>query len=207
MAATALIAYAVHQPNSSMDGGQVAMRSSRTLLAAGLAALIAVLLTVSVAWAQEVTILLRTIDDPAVPPDIEFCEDGPIFTNAFLGASAWSLATRAKDGEIVNDQIRQVGTATACLAIIDPAFPPGGELPLYGNFVLQEGTFVGEGSCVVTSNDIPQPGVVLTVCSARVIDAPPGFAGGFAGSATLLNPLQLPGVETGSFWSLRLFLE
>ena len=183
------------------------MRSSRIALAAGLVALFPVLMAAPAHSAQEITFLLRTIDDPAVEPDEEFCAAGPLRTNTFLGASAWSLATRKKSGKVFYDQVRQVGTATACLAIIDPRFPVGSLIPLYGNFVLTEGTFVGEGACVVTSNDVPEPGVVLTVCSAKVTDAPPGFSGGVAGSATLLNPLGLPGVETGSYWSLRFFKE
>lgn len=183
------------------------MRPSGLTFAIGLLALIPTLTAAPAAAAEELAILLRTLDDPTVEADEAFCLDGPIRTNTFIGASAWSVVTRKQNGKVFYDRVRRVGTATACLAIIEPDFPVRSVIPLYGNFVLQQGTFVGRGGCTVTSNDIPVPGVVSAVCSASVTDAPPGFVGGVAGSATLLNPLQIPGVETGSYWSLRFFRE
>jgi hypothetical protein len=56
----------------------------------------------------------------------------------------------------------------------------------------------------VTSNGVPQGGVVLAGCALRLQSGPPGFVGGIATSATVVN-LGAPGFQTGSFWTLRVY--
>jgi hypothetical protein len=61
------------------------------------------------------------------------------------------------------------------------------------------------GVCTLTSNDIPVAGLVLAACSLEVAPASPDIMGGTASSNSIFNPLRLPGFETGSYWTLRLF--
>jgi hypothetical protein len=183
------------------------MRYLLMLIAASTLGFMAALSAGTAAFAEELTIQVRTIDDPSVEPDLDLCDRAPFPINAVFGASAWSLAARASDGAVVNEQIQQVGTATACMLVTDPTFAPGSEILLFGSFEVDQGSFVGQGKCLVTSNEFPRPGAVLAGCTAGGIEAPPGFTGGIAGSATILNPLNLPDVQTGSYWTIRFFTE
>ncbi len=183
------------------------MRYLLMLIALSTIGFVAALSVRTAAAAEELTIQLRTIDDPAVAPDLDLCDRAPFPINAALGASAWSLGSRASDGVVVIDRIRQVGTATACLLVTDPTFARDSEILLFGNFELDQGNFVGQGKCLVTSDGFTPSGAVLAGCAVTGIEAPPGFTSIIAGSATVLNPLDLPDVQTGSYWTIRLFSE
>lgn len=183
------------------------MRYLLILIAVSTIGFLAALSAGTAAIAEELTIQLRTIDDPSVDPDLDLCDRAPFPINAALGASAWSLATRASDGTVVNEQIRQVGSGTACLLVTDPTFARDSEILLFGNFELDQGDFVGQGKCLVTSDGFTPSGAVLAGCAVTGIEAPPGFTSVIAGSAMVLNPLNLPDVQTGSYWTIRAFTE
>lgn len=52
---------------------------------------------------------------------------------------------------------------------------------------------------------MPLPGLVLAACHLRVVEAPPGFAGGAAASLSVFNPGKVQGFATGSEWTVALF--
>jgi hypothetical protein len=183
------------------------MRYLLMLIAASTIGFVAALSAGTAAMAEELTIQVRTIDDPSVDPDLDLCDRAPFPINAVFGASAWSLGTRANDGVVVVDQIRQVGTATACLLVTDPTFARDSEILLFGTFELDQGNFLGQGKCLVTSDGFTPSGAVLAGCAVSGIEAPPGFTSVIAGSTTVLNPLNLPDVQTGSYWTIRVFTE
>lgn len=155
----------------------------------------------------ERVLTFRTVEDPRFPPDRSFCASAPFTTTVFLGASVWSHAVNPRDGSVVKESVRQIGTATGCagipsLAALAPfATPPKFMLRVE----LKDGAYVGYGHCTVTSDAVPLANVFLTGCTLEVIDAPEGTLGGIFSSASVFNPYQLPGLETGSYWTLRLY--
>ncbi|HSF38297.1 MAG TPA: hypothetical protein VLT87_00810 [Thermoanaerobaculia bacterium] len=139
----------------------------------------------------------RSEESPSVPPDPEICAAAPFEPTARLGAVLWE---DAGDGPP-----RRLGTATACLRVTDPAFPPGSRVPFFAVFHLPEGPVTASGDGTIVSNDVPVPGLVLAVCHLRVVDAPKGFSGGAAASLSVFNPAGLAGFATGSHWTVQLF--
>src|SRR5262249_56534602 len=99
---------------------------------------------------------------------------------------------------------RRSGTGTACLRVTPQAIDA--TAPISGEFVIGSRTVRGTGSCLVESNDVPVPNLILANCSLR-IDPAPGVLGGSASSNSVFNPLRLPGFNTGSIWTVRLFLD
>lgn len=147
-------------------------------------------------------LVVRTVEDPAISPLPAGCPfDAP---NVRLGATVWAFQTRASDAQVVNKDVVQIGTASACGKIIAPLVPFV-QVPFYVEFNLSEGLVAAEGFCTVTSNNVPQPGLILAGCALTVVDAPAGVAGGSVTSNSVFNPLRLPGFDTGSIWTLRLF--
>ena len=147
-------------------------------------------------------LIVRTTEDPAVPSMPAGCPfDTP---NVLLGATVWSFQTEAAGSEVVNPDARQVGTAAACGKITTPLVPFV-QVPFYIEFNLQEGVVAAQGVCTVTSNNVPAAGLILAGCALNVIGAPPGIAGGNATSNSVFNPRGLPGFNTGSYWTLRLY--
>jgi hypothetical protein len=134
----------------------------------------------------------RSEEDPSTPPDPAICAAAPFEPNLRLGAVLW-------DGE------RRVGTATACVRVTDPRFPPGSRVPFHAVFHLPEGPVTATGDATVVSNDMPVPGLVLAACHLRVMGAPHGFAGGAATSLSVFNPGKVEGFATGSEWTVALF--
>ncbi len=152
---------------------------------------------------SERVIVVRTTEDaniPAVPPGCPFTAP-----NVRLGATVWSFQTAANGGGMVNDQARQLGTASACGKITAPLVPFT-QVPFYIEFDITEGFFVAQGFCTVTSNNVPTAGIILAGCTLTAAPSA-GVVGGSVNSNSVFNPLHLPGFDTGSIWTLRLYSE
>lgn len=172
-----------------------------------------VLMTTGAAAAQDATpagslgdaerlFVVRTVEDPAVSPLPAGCPfDAP---NVRLGATAWAFQPRASDGEVVNNEVMQIGTASAC-SKITAALVPFAQVPFYVEFNLPQGLIAAQGFCTITSNNVPTPGLILAGCTLTIVIAPAGVAGGSVTSNSVFNPLRLPGFDTGSIWTLRLY--
>jgi len=80
----------------------------------------------------------------------------------------------------------------------------GARAPLIGEFQIGKKRVIGEGECVLASNNVPTPGLVLAGCTLA-LGPTPGVRGGVATSNTVFNPLGVPGFDTGSMWTVRLF--
>lgn len=153
------------------------------------------------------TLIFRSLEDPAVSSQPENCPFGG--ANLLLGATLWSLQTRANDSRVVNEAVQQIGTAAAC-GLITTALVPGTLVPFYAEFTFDRGpdqgtTYTAVGTCQVITNNVPQPGVVLAGCALRVLQGPEDFLGGAATSMSIFNPRGLAGAGTGSFWTLRVY--
>ncbi len=168
------------------------------------AALLALLPTL--ALAGERILLLKTREDAQqYPADLAFCQQqGYPRLNVVLGASVWSLQSNAARGEVMNDEIRFLGTATGCgmMTSADP-YVPG--QPFAIEFQLRDGTYVASGQCDIVSNDVPQKGLLLAGCALTVVQAPAGVLGGVATSASVFNPYKVGDFATGSVWTLHLY--
>lgn len=153
------------------------------------------------------TLVFRSLEDPNVSSHPKECPFPG--ANLLLGATLWSMETRADDSRVVNEAVQQIGTAAAC-ALITTALIPGMLAPFYVEFTLDQGpdkgnTYVAVGACQVITNNVPTLGVVLAGCALRVTQGPEGFLGGAATSMSIFNPLRLQGAGTGSFWTLRAY--
>ncbi|HZH03744.1 MAG TPA: hypothetical protein VEY30_08175 [Myxococcaceae bacterium] len=161
------------------------------------------LLASGAASAGERAYLVRSVEDPNVPPDPSVCASAPFRTNVVLNASLYTTFTRIlRDGKVVDDDVKKVGTAYACGEITNLAFPSGTQQNFYAKFNLPSGSFTGVGTCTLVSNDVPVGGLVLAGCNLKIIGAPEGLVGGIISSASVLNPFQLPGFTTGSYWTI-----
>ncbi len=174
-----------------------------TLRPRPLAALALALLPL-LASAGERVLVLRTQEDPRSPADLATCAAAPFSpVNVVLGASAWTIRTGARSGELRDGELRFAGTATGCgrLTTAAPFVPQ----PFRIRFDLADGTYVADGTCTITSGDVPQAGLLLLGCALKVVSAPPGVTGGSLVSASVFNLANLPGFDTGSIWTLRLY--
>ncbi|HEX2189790.1 MAG TPA: hypothetical protein VHG51_12865 [Longimicrobiaceae bacterium] len=140
----------------------------------------------------------RSQEDLSVALDPAVIAGAPFEPNLRLGALLWS--TPEEGGEP-----RRIGTATACARITDPAFTPDARFDFHVCFDLPEGTVTATGGCTLISNDLPVPGIVLAACHLWVVEAPAGFSGGAAASLSVFNPRRLPGYDTGSWWTVKLY--
>ena len=167
---------------------------------------------------KETVLQVRSFHDPAVPdPDVQWCWDNlppGVTTDEValvfpLGASLWSLQTRASDGVVINEQIVRVGTVTACAFVLDPGFSPFSQAPFFGKFAIGELGLTGSGKCIATSNNFPGGGPVLVGCSLDILpeNSTEGIKWGIAVSNSVFNPFGVPGFQTGSFWSIHLYWE
>lgn len=154
---------------------------------------------------QPVVLRFRSIEDAAVAADPAVCAAAPFAANVVLGASLWSEAAAASSGRVVNDGVRKVGTATACIRITDPTFPPGLPQAFHARFHTDEGVFDATGACTLLSNDVPTPGLVLGGCHLAIVNPPSYIAGGAVTSLSVFNPAQLAGFATGSEWTLQYY--
>jgi hypothetical protein len=147
----------------------------------------------------------RSVEDPDFPADRSICTDAGFTPNVYLGASLWSEANAASSGRIVNNSVRRIGRATACVRITDPTFPPNLPQLFYARFETPEGAFTARGACTLVSNDVPEPGLVLAGCHLRIVDGPSDMRGGVITSLSVFNPRQLPGYNTGSEWTIQFY--
>ncbi len=149
------------------------------------------------------TRVFRSLEDPGISSQPKECPFPG--ANLFLGATLWSMETRAGDSRVVNEAAQQIGTAAACGLITAAPL-----VPFYIEYALNPGhhsgnTFVAVGACQVVSDNVPRPGIVLAGCALRVTQGPEDFLGGIATSMSIFNPLRLQGAGTGSFWTLRAY--
>lgn len=167
------------------------------------AAALSLMLAPLLASAAERILVLRTMEDPRYPASAEVCAAAPFQPiNVRLGASVWTVETKARDGELVNDDVRFAGTATGCglLTTAAPFVPQ----PFLIKFNLQDGSYTAAGTCTITSNQVPVAGLLLVTCAMKIVSAPAGVVGGSATSASVFNPYGLTGFDTGSIWTLRI---
>jgi hypothetical protein len=157
------------------------------------------------AWAGEVMYQFRTEEDPKAPVDPAACQVAPFQANVQLQGIISVPEMGAADAKVRPGSRKRVGTARLCVRITDRTFPEGSQADAYARFELPGGRFVAVGKCTTVSNAVPRPGVVLASCALKLTEFPPAYAGGFATSASIFNPLKLPGYGTGSLWTLRVF--
>ena len=155
------------------------------------------------AAAAERVLVLRTVEDARFPADPATCAAAPFKpVNVVLGASAWTIRTGPRTGVMRDDAVRFAGPVTGCGLLTTTA--PFAPQPFLIRFDLADGTYVASGTCAITSNDVPQAGLLLLGCTLRLTAFPPGVVGGSATSASVFNLAQLPGFDTGSIWTLRI---
>ncbi|HEX6911873.1 MAG TPA: hypothetical protein VF142_15830 [Longimicrobium sp.] len=154
---------------------------------------------------EPVVLRFRSVEDPDFPADRAVCAAAGFQANVFLGASLWSEANAASSGRIVNNGVRRIGSATACIRITDPTFPAGLPQQFFARFDTPEGIFTASGACTLISNDVPERGLVLGGCHLRVVDGPAEMRGGAITSLSVFNPRALPGYSTGSEWTVQFY--
>jgi hypothetical protein len=154
----------------------------------------------------------RSEEDPTFAGAPNVCKGDnptvPFTPNLFLNATIWTTNARASDGLTVTNANRQIGTATACGRLEPPTvpgFPAGAQVPFHVAFDTPAGRITATGTCAVVSNSVPAAGIVLAGCNLKVVGMPTGFTGGEATSASILNAARIPGVSTGSYWTVLLY--
>lgn len=146
----------------------------------------------------------RTEED-ASAVDPSGCQAAPFEVNVRLPARIFVREFRGGGGRKGAGHERREGVALACARITDWTFAEGSKADFYVRFELPQGLFTALGECTMLSNAVPRPGVVLTSCALKLTRFPAGYVGGFVTSASVFNPRSLPGYNTGSFWTLRVF--
>ncbi|MGE5049626.1 MAG: hypothetical protein ACM3PC_13695 [Deltaproteobacteria bacterium] len=159
----------------------------------------------SAASAESRVVQVRSAEDPASPPDRAFCQTAPFAVNLLLGASLFTYEVEEHTGMIGDEHPRKIGVATACARLTNFTFPAGLQQDFYVRFDLPEGSFVGLGTCTLTSNDVPLHGFVLAGCALKMTSFPAGVVGGGISSLSSFNPFRLPGFATGSYWTLQYY--
>lgn len=147
----------------------------------------------------------RSEEDPSFGGDPTVCPAAPFTPNVFLNATLWTTNARASDGLTATNSNRRIGTATACAFV--GSLAPGYQAPFYVAFDTPAGRFTASGTCALVSNNVPTTPVVLAGCNLRVVGAPAGYKGGEATSASIFNPARVPGVATGSYWTLLVYAD
>jgi hypothetical protein len=133
--------------------------------------------------------------------------------NVVLGAYLYAPRPRAVDALVMRDLGEPIGTAIGCgqmtLANLVP-MPGGAPSPFRMEFHLPRGVVTASGQCVVAEAfrpvaNVPYP-MFLVGCTLKV-DADPeaGVLHGFAASASVFLPFPIPGLDTGSYWTLHLY--
>ena len=157
---------------------------------------------------EKTVIVFRSMNDPNIPPDLFACDpnntgfepDPPTFP---LGASLWAFQTRSKDGVIVKEKVRQIGTATACLYF--------GEFETlnYLEFEIGDLFIAASGECLSTYDATSEGGPIFATCGLEVIPerSTEGIKWGQASNNSTFAPFPIPGFETGSLWTIQLIWE
>jgi hypothetical protein len=179
----------------------------------------------AMAQVEKTIILFRSMDDPDIPPDPEVMMRAPFWDPEWdpldpppfvvpLGYSTWSMNSRSKDGIIVNEKVRQTGGGTLVAIITDPNFLPGSVAPAYSELAIGDLFLTVEGECQVMINPMlppdPELGPLFMSCYTTVVpeNSTPGIKWGQATSnSNFLPGIEIPGFETGSFWSVQLIWE
>jgi len=119
-----------------------------------------------------------------------------------LIAEFWSFRTRAKDGEVKNEFVRQVGETEGCSYVVMDA---AGQfrISVYGTSVIGDLAFEGWGECDLPIEGMPTLSSSIGTCTS-ILEADPsqGIAGGMATSNSVAGP-----DVTGSFWTFRIVWE
>ncbi len=158
-----------------------------------------------VGWAGEVMYQFRSEEDPKAVDAEKACQAAPFEANVRLPANIFVPDQSTGEAKLKRAGQKRVGTALACVRITDRTFAEGSQADIYARFDLPEGRFAAVGKCTVVSNAVPRAGVVLSSCALKLTEYPAAYAGGFATSASIFNPTRLPGYNTGSLWTLRVF--
>jgi len=171
-----------------------------------LVAVLALLAGPAAALAGERTLVVKTFEDPEYPATPADCAALGLPANVVLGASVWSVQTRASRGEVMNEAVKFLGAATGCGVMTSPMpFTPDQKFLI--KFDLADGTYVARGTCDIVSITVPTPGLMLAGCALKLVSAPEGVLGGLATSASIFNPNGIPGFGTGSVWTLHLYTQ
>jgi hypothetical protein len=144
-------------------------------------------------------LLLRTQESPDVTP---VCPDGD---NIRLGAYVYAPRTRW-NGLVANEGDRPIGTAIGCgkISSLLPYQPNDFSM----RFALDRGVITAKGKCYVGDGWYPLEGVpapVLLVGCTLTVDPDSGIAHGIATSASVFLLASVPGFDTGSYWTIRLY--
>lgn len=169
-----------------------------------LAALAAALLFPGLAHAASSVVQVRSVEDPASPPDPAVCAAAPFRVNLRLGGSLYTYETREGDGT-ASAEGNKVGRATACAQLTNFVFPPGLQQNFYARFELPQGAFTALGTCTFISNSVPKRGLVIAGCNLALVGFPQGYVGGAVTSLSTFNPFRLPGFQTGSYYTFQLY--
>lgn len=174
------------------------------MTASRLVAFATLLFSAATALAAEKVLLLRTQEASQVPAA---CAPGE---NIVLGAFVYAPRSRARDGLVVKDGTRPIGTAVGCGTMTSIA--TGAKAPFRIAFDLGRHTVYAAGECTVAEQFAPlapKPYPLLLVgCSLAVEPGSDvGLLHGIAGSASVFLPYPIPGYDTGSYWTLHLYYE
>ena len=147
----------------------------------------------------EDVLLLRTQESPEVTP---VCPEGD---NIRLGAYVYAPRTRW-NGVVVAEGDRPIGTAIGCgkIASLLPYQPNDFSM----RFALDRGVITAKGKCFVGDGWYPLPDVpapVLLVGCTLTVDPDAEIAHGIATSSSVFLLASVPGFDTGSYWTLRLY--
>jgi hypothetical protein len=165
---------------------------------------------------EEEVVIFRSLVDPDVPaPEYAWCvanAPSPLTLTTIIlpaGASFWSLQTRASDGSIVEDTIRQVGTGQVC-GYVDllGGLDPGASNPYYFEGTVGGLELAAGGECILSTNNVPADNHFLQTCILSIPDGEQGLLGGLI-TMNSMNPIGPPdlGIIPGSIWTLRVYWE
>lgn len=153
--------------------------------------------------------LARSIRESQIKPT-EFC--APVRTG-FADPSIedrysfQSVATRASDGLIINDNVNTTGQLRACFG---PTSDPM-TVNFYAEGVLGGVNFTGKGECLTVKPNYPENGMTVARCFLDLRDLPDGYIGGqlttnTMRSRTLIGPVtDPPGYTQMSIATIRLW--
>jgi hypothetical protein len=138
-----------------------------------------------------------------VPPDPSVCARAPFTPNILAGGALATYRTRASDGVVVQKDTRRVGRATACGLLTEIA--PFVQGPLYIELTIDDDLLIALGKCTLASVNTPAPGILTFACALNLTNPHGQIKGGFLVSSSALDLLDLGLVDTGSYWTLRLY--
>lgn len=170
------------------------MRPFRFLVIAALT------LVAAPALAADEVYLFKTQESDAVETN---CLPGQ---NIILGAYVYAPRSRGTDAKVMREFGEPVGTVVGCGTMTSISI--GATAPFTMDFNLQGRRIFAAGKCEVTQRIFtaasPYP-VLMVGCSLAVEgSAAEPTLSGIATSASIFNSFNVPGYETGSYWTLHL---